>query len=44
MVKMDGHLVWDLDGLLDSVLDGMAEAKKQGFAPVSVAIDTWAVD
>lgn len=39
-----GHLVWDLDALFDEVVQGMAEAKRQGFAPVSVAIDTWAVD
>jgi rhamnulokinase len=44
MQKKQGHLVWDLDGLFEEVLSGMAEARKQGFAPVSVGIDTWAVD
>lgn len=44
MEKKEGHLVWDLDGLFEEVVAGMAAAKKQGFAPASVGIDTWAVD
>ncbi len=39
-----GHLVWDLGRLCREVVAGLAAAGAAGFAPVSVGIDTWAVD
>ena len=40
----DGHLVWDIDALVQHVIAGMKAAKAQGFAPVSMGVDTWGVD
>lgn len=44
MVKRDGHLCWDLDRLLEEVQNGMRECGRSGRIPVSIGIDTWAVD
>ncbi len=44
MLEKDGHLVWDVDGLFEEIIRGMQECKSQGMIPVSVGIDTWAVD
>lgn len=43
-VKKDGELVWDMDGLFEEILTGMKKCKEAGKIPVSVGIDTWAVD
>ena len=43
-VKKDGELVWDIDGLFSEILTGMKKCKEAGKIPVSVGIDTWAVD
>ena len=43
-VKKDGELVWDIDGLFAEILTGMKKCKEAGKIPVSVGIDTWAVD
>ena len=43
-VEKDGELVWDIDGLYREILIGMKKCKKAGKIPVSVGIDTWAVD
>lgn len=40
----NAHLCWDLEGLCNHVTTGLKEAKEKGFEPVSVGIDTWAVD
>lgn len=40
----DGTLVWDIEKLFESVVAGIAECKKIGKIPASVAIDTWGVD
>ena len=42
--EVDGEKVWDVDGLFQEVLTGMKRCKEQGKVPVSVGIDTWAVD
>ncbi|MBR5231531.1 MAG: rhamnulokinase [Clostridia bacterium] len=42
--EKDGQLVWDVDKLFSHIKSGLKEAKKQGFMPESIAIDTWAVD
>ncbi len=44
MENKDGTLVWDIDKLFSNVLAGIAECKKIGKIPASVAIDTWGVD
>ncbi len=40
----DGHLCWDMDALFQNVVNGMKACHEQGITPVSVGIDTWAVD
>ena len=40
----NGHLVWDIEGLVSHVIAGMAAAKALGLTPTSVGIDTWGVD
>ncbi len=42
--EKDGHLIWDVDALFQHILTGMKECKTRGMIPVSVGIDTWAVD
>lgn len=43
-VEKDGELTWDIDGLFQEILAGMKKCKEAGKIPVSVGIDTWAVD
>lgn len=43
-VEKDGELTWDIDGLFGEILTGMKKCKEAGKIPVSVGIDTWAVD
>ena len=42
--NQNGTLVWDIEHLTDSVIAGIAECKKIGKIPETVAIDTWGVD
>ena len=44
MREINGHLCWRLDKLWEHVLRGMEECGRQGKIPMSVGIDTWAVD
>ena len=44
MVEKNGHLVWDSDRLFQEILTGMKKCKEIGKIPVSMGIDTWAVD
>lgn len=44
MDKKDGHLCWDLERLFQEVVNGIKKCREMGKAPVSMAIDTWAVD
>lgn len=44
MIKKGKNLCWDLDKLFTEILNGMKECKKLGKIPVSMGIDTWAVD
>lgn len=41
---IDGNLCWDVEHLFSEVKNGLAECKKTGIIPESVAIDTWGVD
>ena len=43
-VEKDGELTWDIDGLFREIVTGMKKCKELGKIPVSVGIDTWAVD
>lgn len=44
MKKKDGHLIWDVDALFEHILLGMKKCKERNIVPVSMGIDTWAVD
>lgn len=44
MIKKDGHLVWDIRRLFAEILTGMKKCRECGKIPVSMGIDTWAVD
>lgn len=44
MKKKDGHLIWDVDALFEHILLGMKKCKEKNIVPVSMGIDTWAVD
>lgn len=43
-IEKDGELIWDIDALYREILIGMKKCKEAGKIPVSVGIDTWAVD
>ena len=42
--SVDGHLVWDVDRLYKEIIAGIKKCKEIGKIPVSIGIDTWAVD
>jgi len=42
--NQNGTLVWNIESLTESVICGIAECKKLGKIPKTIAIDTWAVD
>lgn len=44
MKKQEGKLCWDLDLLFEEIKTGIKECKKLDKIPVSMGIDTWAVD
>lgn len=44
LVEKDGHLCWDLTMLFEEILRGLEKCKELGKIPVSMGIDTWAVD
>ncbi len=44
VTEKDGRLTWDMDGLLEHVKCGIAEAKKQFSTIDTLSIDTWGVD
>ncbi len=44
MTKTDNHLCWDLQTLFKEIRVGMKKCKALGKIPISVGIDTWAVD
>ena len=43
-VEKDGHLVWDVDALFREILHGLKACRDCGKIPVTMGIDTWAVD
>lgn len=42
--EKNGQKVWDVDGLFEEIKTGLKKCKTLGKIPVSVGIDTWAVD
>lgn len=42
--EKNGHLCWDADQLFEEILKGLAACKEAGKIPVTMGIDTWAVD
>ncbi len=44
MKEKDGHKVWDVDQLFEEIKTGMKKCAELGKIPVSVGVDTWAVD
>ena len=44
MTNKDGKLLWDTEKLFDEILNGMKRCREIGKIPVSMSIDTWAVD
>ena len=44
MVNRDGKLLWDVEHLFTEIVNGMKKCRECGKIPVSMSIDTWAVD
>lgn len=44
MKKKDGHLIWDVEELFSHILAGMKKCQEKNIVPISMGIDTWAVD
>ena len=44
MIMKDGELCWEMDRLLAEVVNGLKKCREIGKIPVSMGIDTWAVD
>lgn len=44
MVNKDGTLCWDVGLLFEEIKNGLKKCKELGKIPVSMGIDTWAVD
>ena len=44
LIRKDGHLCWEIDHLAAEVVNGLKACHEAGYAPVSMGIDTWAVD
>lgn len=44
MIEENGQKCWNVEALFHAILEGMKKCKKAGKVPVSMGIDTWAVD
>lgn len=44
LIKKDGHLCWDLEHLFNEIKQGMKKCKEIKMVPISMGIDTWAID
>ncbi len=42
--KENGVLIWNIETLFNNIVAGIAECKKLGKLPATIAIDTWGVD
>jgi rhamnulokinase len=43
-IHKNGHVCWDTDRLINSILDGLKACKAADKVPSTMGIDTWAVD
>ena len=43
-IEKDGELIWNIDALFREIITGLKKCKEMGKIPISVGIDTWAVD
>ena len=44
LIRRNEHLCWDIDHLLEEVLNGIELCGREGYQPETLGIDTWAVD
>ena len=44
MKRVEGKLLWDTEYLFNEIINGMKKCKELNKIPVSMSIDTWAVD
>lgn len=44
IIEKNNYFCWDLNKLFNEIKIGIHRAKAQGYNPVSIGIDTWAVD
>ncbi|WP_163539274.1 rhamnulokinase [Gracilibacillus sp. YIM 98692] len=44
MENQNGHLCWNIDKLYEEVKLGIKQSVEKGFNPISIGVDTWAVD
>lgn len=44
MDSRDGKLLWDTGRLFEEIVKGMGLCRRMGKLPVTMSIDTWAVD
>ena len=44
MTEKNGQKCWDVEALFQAILEGMKKCREAGKVPVSMGIDTWAVD
>lgn len=44
MIEENGQKCWNVEALFHAILEGMKKCKEAGKVPVSMGIDTWAVD
>ncbi|MGN1170310.1 MAG: rhamnulokinase [Lachnospiraceae bacterium] len=44
MVRRNGHLYWDVERLSKEIVNGLKKCREIGKIPVTMGIDTWAID
>jgi rhamnulokinase len=44
IIEKNGHFCWDIDALFSEIKAGIQKCNEIGIQPVSIGIDTWAVD
>lgn len=44
MKEKNGHKCWDTEALFGEIITGMKKCHEKGITPISMGIDTWAVD
>ena len=40
LIEKNGHLCWDMEGLVQNVIEGLKAAHDAGYTPTTVGIDT----